>query len=79
MPPARWNSGDRLWFMDIIAPFGHGRTVANFVARNPPEEPFWFARVGSEGKIFKVVEGDASRGRRGLVRAFQLDDLAGAA
>jgi cytolysin-activating lysine-acyltransferase len=28
-----WNSGDRLWFCDWIAPFGHTREMRNLIAR----------------------------------------------
>lgn len=27
-----WNSGDRLWFCDWIAPFGHTREMRNLIA-----------------------------------------------
>lgn len=68
-PPApdEWNSGPNLWFLDLIAPFDHGRAVARHVARNPPEGPFYFGRLGPDGLIRKVVIGDASKGRRGSV------------
>ncbi|MEP2531320.1 toxin-activating lysine-acyltransferase [Shimia sp.] len=55
-----WVSGSRLWFLDLIAPFGHGQMVARSIARNPPKEPFWFARLDGNGKLRKVVRGDAS-------------------
>ncbi|MGB8666642.1 MAG: toxin-activating lysine-acyltransferase [Serratia inhibens] len=29
-----WNSGDRLWFCDWIAPFGHTREMRNLIARD---------------------------------------------
>ncbi|PSL18173.1 toxin-activating lysine-acyltransferase [Shimia abyssi] len=55
-----WAGGQRLWFVDLIAPFGHGRHVARTIARNPPKEPFWFARIDDKGALRKVVRGDAS-------------------
>jgi hypothetical protein len=61
--PNDWNSGDNLWFVDLIAPFGHGKDVARFVIKNPPPEQFQFARVGSSGGIERVISGDASRQR----------------
>jgi len=67
--PADWTSGDTLWFLDLIAPFGHGLQVARHIARHPPNERFFFARLGLGGTVRKVVEGDATRGRRGLVKA----------
>lgn len=70
-PPSErdWGAGDNLWFVDLLAPFGHGAQVARHIARHPPEGPFFFARIGAGGRVRKVVEGDASRGKRGLVRA----------
>ncbi|MBV7409141.1 toxin-activating lysine-acyltransferase [Maritimibacter sp. DP1N21-5] len=71
IPPdqSEWVSGTNLWFMDLIAPFGHGPEVARHIARNPPEGRFFFARLGKGGRLRKIVEGDASRGRRGLVQS----------
>jgi len=67
-----WAAGSNLWFLDLIAPFGHGAEVARHIARNPPAERFFFARIGPDGAVRKVVEGDATRGRRGLVKAMIL-------
>ncbi len=63
--PAEWISGDELWFMDILAPFGHGRVVARHLARNPPAEAFRFARIGPDGRVRKVVSigADEEQGR----------------
>ena len=74
-PPvaAEWVSGSNLWFLDILAPFDHGRVVARHIARHPPGEPFYFARVGKEGQLRKVVRGEAGAKRRQRVRAFFLD------
>ncbi len=78
IPPTteEWIAGDTLWFIDLIAPFGHGAQVARHIARNPPNEPFFFARMGAGGQVHKVVEGDATRGRRGLVQAVIVDEEA---
>jgi len=75
IPPTseEWVAGEHLWFLDLIAPFGHGKQVARHIARAPPAEPFFFARLGPDGRLCKVVEGDATRGRRGFVRAFRPD------
>ncbi|WP_298494944.1 toxin-activating lysine-acyltransferase [uncultured Maritimibacter sp.] len=75
VPPdaSEWASGTNLWFMDLIAPFGHGPEVARHIARNPPEGRFFFARLGKGGKVRKVVEGDASRGRRAFVQTYQVE------
>lgn len=71
-PPdeAEWASGSNLWFLDILAPFGQGRQIARHIARNPPEGPFYFARLGKTGQVRKVVRGDASKRRKGRVQAF---------
>lgn len=75
IPPtqAEWTAGQKLWFIDLIAPFGHGPQVARHIARHPPKEPFFFARMGPDGQVRKVVEGDSSRGRRGFVQALLLN------
>lgn len=70
-----WASGSDLWFMDILAPFGHGKMVARHIARTPPSEPFFFARLGRGGQTRKVVRGDASR-RQGRVEARFLGNAA---
>lgn len=74
-PPeaADWTSGRNLWFLDILAPFDHGRIVARHIARNPPQEPFYYARLGKQGALRKVVRGDAGAGARGKVHAFLID------
>lgn len=57
-PPkaCEWNSGHHLWFLDLLAPFGHGAEIARHLARNPPKEAFSFARVGPDNKLRKLVE-----------------------
>ncbi len=62
VPPseAEWVSGDALWFLDILAPFGHGGLVARHIARNPPKEPFYFARLDGNGQVKRVIRGDVS-------------------
>lgn len=60
---AEWVSGENLWFLDIIAPFGHGIQVARQIAREPPAEKFRFARINSAGKIHKIVTGNAAAPR----------------
>lgn len=70
VPPkeADWTSGNTLWFLDLLAPFGHGRTVARQIARNPPSEAFCFARLDSAGQVRRVVRGDASQPRGARIR-----------
>lgn len=59
--PEEWVSGDRLWFLDLIAPFGHGAFVARHIARNPPAEEFWFARLDAKGRLKRIIKGDAGQ------------------
>lgn len=74
-PPStqEWVAGDQMWFIDLLAPFGHGRIIARTIARNPPPEPFYFARLDGQGRLAKIVEGDPTRGRRGFVGARRME------
>lgn len=74
--PEEWNSGPNLWFLDLLAPFDHGAEIARYIARNPPDCPFFFARVGSDGRIRKVVHGDAAGGDKGIVHSFMIPQKA---
>lgn len=78
VPPIHedWSSGENLWFLDLIAPFGHGKQVIRHLARNPPDGPFYFARLGENGKIRKVTHGDARMGRRGFVQSYRISSNA---
>ncbi|MEQ9695103.1 toxin-activating lysine-acyltransferase [Shimia sp. SDUM112013] len=60
IPPteAEWTAGNTLWLLDLVAPFGHGKDIARHIARTPPEEPFYFARLNTSGKFRKIVRGD---------------------
>lgn len=66
--PEEWASGSELWFMDILAPFGHGKAVARHIARNPPAESFHFARLGADGRIARVLSVDGAGGDRRAMR-----------
>lgn len=70
--PEDWVSGTNLWFLDILAPFGHGTLVARHIARHPPEGPFYFARLGKGGSTRKVVRGEAGV-RKGQVQSYFFD------
>ncbi|MEX0338003.1 MAG: toxin-activating lysine-acyltransferase [Arenibacterium sp.] len=70
--PSEWISGSNLWFLDVLAPFNHGTMIARHIARHPPEEPFYFARLNAGGDVRKVVRADANR-KRGRVHAFFVD------
>jgi cytolysin-activating lysine-acyltransferase len=61
LAPQDWTSGRELWFVDLIAPFGHGAQVARSIARRPPPEPFRFARLRPDGRAAKVVAADPAR------------------
>ncbi|KIH84135.1 toxin-activating lysine-acyltransferase [Pseudomonas batumici] len=41
LPPADWDSGDRLWINDWVAPFGHTRCVSSLLRRR-----LWARRIG---------------------------------
>ena len=58
--PAQWLSGDSLWLMDIVAPYGQGsggQALRAFM-RNLPEKitRFRYLRVDKSGKLKKIVE-----------------------
>ncbi len=73
--PNEWKSGKNLWFLDILAPFNHGRMIARHIARQPPEGPFFFARLGADGRVRKVVRGDAcSKNERVKAYFFKADE-----
>lgn len=67
--PSEWTSGKNLWFLDILAPFNHGAMIARHIARQPPDGPFFFARLGADGQVRKVVRGDAGK-RKDRVKAY---------
>lgn len=73
IPPREdeWASGDTLWFLDLLAPFGHGRQIARTIARNPPPEQFYFARLNAQGGVRRVVRGDATRNRGDRIDTWQ--------
>ena len=68
--------GGTFGLIDLLAPFGHGSIGAREIARHPPDVPFYFARLDRAGQVRKVVEGDRNRGKRGLVRAHYMDEVA---
>jgi cytolysin-activating lysine-acyltransferase len=74
--PDEWVSGHNLWFLDLMAPFNHGRMVAREIARTPPEGPFYFARLDPQGHVRKVVLGDKSRPIRQRLQAFYVSPTA---
>ena len=54
--PADWNSGDRLWVIDFVAPFGHGKKIVNDLATNIfPSRTGKALRIGKNGRM-RVIE-----------------------
>lgn len=50
-----WRSGDRLWFMDFVAPFGHARAVAADLRRNVfPNRSARGVRMARDGDVKKL-------------------------
>jgi len=47
--------------------------VARHIARKPPAEPFFFARLNANGLVQKVVRGDAGARGADRVRSFFVD------
>jgi cytolysin-activating lysine-acyltransferase len=43
MPEADWNSGERMWILDWVAPFGHSRMMRHILERHL--FPTWQARA----------------------------------
>ena len=52
--PADWNAGDRLWFIDFIAPFGGVRRIVSDLRRRLPDERGRSLRRGLDGRVFKT-------------------------
>ncbi len=77
VPPdaSEWASGSNLWFLDILAPFDHGTMIARHIARNPPDGPFYFARLGKGDTLRKIVRADASARGRDRLRAIFVDPV----
>lgn len=70
-----WARGKSLWFLDVLAPFHHGKLVARHIARNPPQEPFYFARLNEKGGLRKVVRADARTRGPDRMKSFFVDGL----
>ena len=52
--PGDWNAGDRLWFIDFIAPFGGVRRIASDLRRRMPDQRGWSLRRGLDGRVVKT-------------------------
>ncbi|EBJ5114619.1 toxin-activating lysine-acyltransferase [Salmonella enterica] len=51
-----WNSGDRSWFIDWIAPFGHHKQLYNYVREKFPNKLFRAIRVSDKYKKGRITE-----------------------
>ena len=56
MRPQDWKSGDRLWVVEVIAPFGgHDAMVADLKAKVFPDEPLKVLALVEGKKVVRVV------------------------
>jgi cytolysin-activating lysine-acyltransferase len=56
MRPQDWKSGDRLWVVEVIAPFGGAEEmVKDLKAKVFPQRELKFLAVGAEGRKVRVV------------------------
>jgi cytolysin-activating lysine-acyltransferase len=54
--PQDWKSGDRLWVVEVIAPFGGGEEMAkDLKAKVFPQRELKFLAVGAQGRQVRVV------------------------
>lgn len=51
-----WNSGNRKWFIDWIAPFGDNGALYKYMRKNYPNDLFRAIRVDLKTKVGKVSE-----------------------
>jgi cytolysin-activating lysine-acyltransferase len=60
LEPKEWRSGNRMWVMEIIAPYGQGtaKEVVLWLKRSLPEEinRVRYLRVGGDHLLQKVIE-----------------------
>jgi len=55
-PPANaWKAGDRLWFIDFLAPYGHARAIArHFMTHLMPAESGQGLRRRAGGHVYRI-------------------------
>ena len=54
-PPEAWRSGDRLWFIDFLAPYGHARAIAHhFMTNLMPAESGRGLRRRPGGHVYRI-------------------------
>ncbi len=51
-----WNSGDRNWFIDWVAPFGHNNQLYKIMRNKFSDELFRSIRVTKNSKVGKIYE-----------------------
>ena len=61
LAPKEWRSGDRLWLIDLVAPFGGGKDVLKDIRDNIfPNRPIKQLVPDADGKGVRAVEWNAS-------------------
>lgn|GEM_PF-613666 len=56
LSPLEWNNGDRLWLIDLVAPFGGAEIIANDLKEVFPDRTLKSLRPKKEGTGFEVIE-----------------------
>jgi cytolysin-activating lysine-acyltransferase len=67
MPVADWNSGDRMWILDWVAPFGHTPVMSRLVLRRFLVNRWWRAlyhRGNERGLKIKTFQGASASSAR---------------
>ena len=66
LEPEDWQSGDRLWIIDLIAPYkGLPASLVRWIMQrgNFSEDQFWFRRVADDNSTSRIVHIDFDRDR----------------
>ena len=66
LEPEDWQSGDRLWIIDLIAPYkGLTASMVRWIMQrgNFSEDQFWFRRVADDNSTSRIVHIDFDRTR----------------
>lgn len=76
LSPEDWQSGDRLWIIDLIAPYrGLTASMVRWIMQrgNFSEDAFWFRRVADDNSTTRIVHIDFDRDR--LSRVLSEDEF----
>lgn len=67
---SEWNEGDRLWIMDLVAPFGHGADIARHLRRHgfPGHAQAKSLRRDGDGNVVKISTWGRAKARAGSAR-----------